>query len=164
VTTHGQAARNLLTYQPYRRTFPANFAAPLEITTPDGSPVQVEPDVRPDELPSIRFGRTDQVGVYRTITRFKPEGVLTQPPAPREEGFAVALSPLESDLRRVSADEAKARWRGLLTVAETFDRATEAVKARGGEISSHLLIAALLCLLGEAFLARRIGAMRTQAA
>lgn len=164
VTTRGQASNNLLTYQPYRRSFPANFAAPFEITLPDGTPLQVEPDVRPDEAPGIRFGRTDQAGVYHTVTRFKPDGVLTQAPPPREGGFAVTLSPLESDLRRMPVDEAKARWRGLVTLADTFDGATEAVKARGGEISSHLLIAAILCLLGEALLARRIGAMRTQAA
>jgi len=161
MTARGEAARNLLTFQPYRTTLPKN-ADDFEITAPDGSRPQVEPDRSPDELATVRFRATDQVGLYRTRTTFKPDSLLQQPPPPAESGFAVNLTSLESDLRRLSPSELENRWQRLVTVAASFDGAAESVRTRGGEVATHLLVAALLCMLAEVLLARRIGAARSQ--
>jgi aerotolerance regulator-like protein/VWA domain-containing protein len=163
LTARGEAERNLLTYQPYRRTLPAN-ADTFEITAPDGSQPLVEQDAAPDEAATVRFPRTDQTGLYSTKLTFKPDRLLAQPPADEEAGFAVNLSPLEGDLRRLHPEELETRWRGLITIADSFEAAADAVKTRGGEVSTHLLILALLCMLGEVLVARRIGTARSRAA
>ena len=163
LTARGNADRNLLTYQPYVRALPENVAG-VEVTLPDGSPGRAEVETPPDAAPYLTVVDTSQPGVYRTTVAFKPADILSPAPAPRAEAFAVNLTPLESDLRRLRREEAVNRWPGLIRVGDGFGSAAEAVRVKGGDISPHLLIAALACLVGETLLVRRIARTRTRAA
>jgi SAM-dependent methyltransferase len=161
LTSHGNAERNLFAYQVWSRPVPDHFAA-IEVTLPDGSLGQVN---APDELnPFATFTDTNQLGAYRTVVTLKPADILAPAPPPVRDAFAVNLPPAESDLARLSPEDVASRWPGLLRVATSFAAAADAARPKGGEFHAPLIVAAILCLLGEVLLVRRIARTRTSAA
>ena len=112
------------------------------------------------QSPSVTFADTWLLGVYRATLELGPEDLLGAAPPPVREAFAVHLNPLESDLRRLTADQLLARWPGLLRSAAQSGARSEQVRARAGEIATPLLAAALACLLAEVLLVQRIGRRR----
>ncbi len=159
VTSKGDDGLNLLTFQTFSRDFPSNLER-FELTYPDGTPARADVETPVDSPSYVVFRGTDRTGVYGTTTHFKPSDILSAPPPPTTGAFAVALTPLESDLARIPNAEARARWEGLARVADDLGVAAESVRSGEGEISRALLIAALLCLLAEVALARHIGLQR----
>jgi hypothetical protein len=158
LTSRGDAERNLLAFQPWTRTVPEKLRS-FEVTCPDGTQVRADREVGTDE-PSVSFAATGQLGVYRATLELGPSDLLGAAPPPVREAFAVGLSALESDLRRVPEDQLLARWQGLLRTAAQSGARSEQVRARAGEIATPLLAAALACLLLEVLLVQRIGRRR----
>ena len=76
----------------------------------------------------------------------------------------VTLPPAESDLERLRPEDVESRWPGLLRVSNTFTGSAEAMRPKGGEFHTPLLLASLLCLIGEVLLVRRIAATRASVA
>lgn len=163
LTARGNETRNLQAFQPLQRTFAKNFDN-FTIVKPDGSTPQVDVDIPPDAPATVVFRDTAQVGVYRTTTRFKPDRLLAAPPPPVEEALAVNMTPLESDTRRLTAEELANRWRGLVRVSDGMEDSADVVQAGAGEIWRQLLMAALICLVAESILARTIGRGRVRGA
>ena len=64
----------------------------------------------------------------------------------------------------LTEQDVTARWGKFLAVARGFGASASAMRPKGGEFHAPLLIASLLCLLGEAFLVRRIAKTRAQTA
>ncbi len=163
LTALGNTDRNLLAYQSYTRSFPDNLED-FRITAPDGTPVAAGVDRPADAPPYMNFGATTQLGLYETLLTFKAPDPVSSPPPPQEAHFAVSLSPIESDLRRVRPEELTARWPELLGVADTFDDAVDEVRSSDTPIHRELLIAAILMLIAEMFVARNIGKGRRASA
>jgi hypothetical protein len=163
LTSHGNNDRNILAFQPYSRTLPANKAG-YEVSYPDGSPAEVRMEEPPDAPSYATVLFTGRLGAYRAVLSLKPPDVLTPAPAPVRDAFAVNLPPAESDLERLRPEDVESRWPGLLRVATSFAAATDAARPKGGEFHAALIIASLLCLLGEVLLVRRISKTRTAAA
>ena len=161
-TSRGNDARNLVTFQPFTREFPASLDR-FELTYPDGTPARAEVEAPPDAPSYVVFRGTDRTGVYQTTTHFKAPDILAAAPPPEHGSFAVALTELESDLARMDVDEATARWPGLVTVADDLGEASETLQSRDAELSRWLLLSALLCLIAEVAVARHIGTRRTRA-
>lgn len=161
LTSRGNAESNLLAFQPYAKSFPSNFDT-FEILYPDGSPARANVETPPDAPSFASFTGTDRLGVYRTTLRFKPPDILAPAPTPESGVFTVNMTPLESDLLRVGEEEIGARYQGLLSVTADLGVAGEAVRAGQSELHGKLLGLALLCLLAEVAVARRIGQRRTQ--
>ncbi|MCG3133992.1 MAG: hypothetical protein HMLKMBBP_01261 [Planctomycetes bacterium] len=161
-TTRGDAERNLLCFQPWSRQVPANFVS-MEVTKPDGSAEKVERDVGASLAGTaswVSFPSTSQPGVYRAVAELRATELLGQAPPPVRDVFAVNLVPSESDVRRITMEEAEARWRGLLSTGRA-DGAAAVAKNRSSEMAVPLIAAAILCLLAEVWLVQRIGRRRT---
>jgi len=161
LTTRGNSENNLLAFQPFVRTFPSNFGG-FEIEYPDGSPARAEVETPPDSPSFVSFTGTDRLGVYRTSMQFKPPDILTPAPTPDPGLFTVNMNPLESDLERIGLDEVAARYDDLVVVADDVGVTPAAAIAGQTELHAKLLLAALLCLIAEVAVARRIGQRRTQ--
>ena len=161
MTSKGDAESNLLAFQPYLRTFPSNFGS-FALTYPDGAPARAQVETPPDAPSFVSFAGTDRLGAYATTVAFRAPDILAPAPPPERGVFTVSLNPLESDLRRVPTAELAARYDGLARVAGGLGAATETVSAGTTELHRGLLLAALLCLLAEVAVARRIGRRRTQ--
>ncbi len=161
LTSHGNAESNLSAFQTFSRTFPANFGG-FEILYPDGSPARPQVESPADAPSYVTFGATDRLGTYRTTLSFRSQDVLAPPPPPEQGLFTVSLNALESDLERMSEGEVEARYPDLLRVAG--DLGVAAARTSAGQSALHrgLLQAALVCLLLEVLVARRIGRRRTQ--
>lgn len=153
-TSRGDQSRNLLAFQPWTRTLPAN-AASVEVAAPDGTPIRTEADQG-----SVTVLETGQLGVFRATVRFKPKDILGATPPAERDAFAVNLPASESDLRRIEPETALSQWRDLLRSNGEAEADAEAVRAKAGEIAGPLLAAALACLLIEVFLVQRIGRRR----
>jgi hypothetical protein len=165
MTSHGNAERNLLAFQTWARPAPANHAGKVEVTLPDGSPASLSIDAQPDSpLAYASFADTGRLGVYGVVVPLKPADILAPAPPPQRDKFAVALPPAESDLARLSPAEIQSRWPGLVRVATSFAAPAEVERPKGGEFHAPMLMAALLCMLLEVFLVRRIAKSRTAAA
>jgi hypothetical protein len=157
-TSRGDAERNLLAFQPWTRSVPANFAS-LEITTPDGTPLRPEKETSGDQS-SVTVVETSQLGVYRGVMEFRAKDLLGAAPPPVRDAFAVNLSPAESDLRRVEPDALLGRYRDLLQTGSAAEEAERTVRSKAGEVAAPLLALALACLLVEVWLVQRIGRRR----
>jgi hypothetical protein len=161
LTSHGNADRNVLAYQSYSRSVPENYAG-YEVTYPDGSPAPVTP---PDETtPFATVSDTGRLGAYRAVLSLKPADLLAAAPPPVREYFTVNLPPAESDLERLRPEDVESRWPGLVRVANSFTGSAEAMRPKGGEFHTPLILASLLCLLGEVLLVRRIATTRAATA
>jgi hypothetical protein len=161
LTSRGNADRNILAYQVYTRPVPDHWAG-IEVTFPDGSPAPVtQPD---DATPYATVADTSRLGAYATVISLKPADILSPAPPPVRDVFAVNLPPAESDLDRLRPEDVASRWPGLIRVATSFAAAADAARPKGGEFHAPLIIAAILCLLAEVLLVRRIARTRTAAA
>jgi hypothetical protein len=160
-TSKGNDENNLTAFETYSKTFPSNFEG-FEIRYPDGSPARADVESPPDAPSFVSFTGTDRLGVYRTEMSFRPPDILAPAP-PAEAGvFTVGMTPLESDLQRLDAEEIDARYQGLVDVTADLGVASDKVRAGSDELHGKLLAAALLCLLGEVALARHIGRRRAR--
>jgi aerotolerance regulator-like protein len=164
LTSHGNADKNLLTYQTYTRTLPSDHADAVEVTGPDGQPVVASAEAPPDAAHYLQCFETARTGAYRVTIALRAPDILAPAPPPVTDAFAVNLTPLESDLDRMRPEEVESRWPGLLKVASSFTSVASAMRPRGGEIHGPLIIASILCLLGEVFLVRRIAKTRAVSA
>jgi hypothetical protein len=161
LTSHGNADRNILAFQALTRPVPDHFAG-IEVTYPDGSPAPV---IAPDETtPYFTVADTGRLGAYRTLVSLKPADILSPAPPPIRDAFAVNLPPAESDLDRLRPEDVQSRWPGLVRVASSFAAAADQARPKGGEFHAPLIIGALLCLVAEVLLVRRIARTRTASA
>lgn len=162
LASQGNQERNLLTYEPFLRTLEGKIRN-FEVLYPDGSPAGVQVE-RPADAPAyVEFTDTEQLGGYPTTTFFGADDILGSAPPPELDVFSVAMPSLESDTRRIPTDELAARWDGLANVADSFEESEGAVTADASTpLHRHLLVLALLCLLGEVIVSRRIGARRSR--
>lgn len=158
LTSRGNAERNVLCFQPWSRPVPPNLLS-FEVTKPDGSTPRLDRDVGGDGA-NVTFSDTEQPGIYTAKLELKPVEVLAQAPPPVRDAFAVNLTPLESDLRRVEQDVLMRRWAGLVATSEKAAVDASSARARAGEIAIPLIIAAIACLLFEILLVQRIGRQR----
>jgi hypothetical protein len=164
LTARGNAERNLLGYQLYTRAVPANVQG-VEARYPDGSPAPVTVDpAQPDTPPYITVTDTSRLGAYRLTIALRSPDILASAPPPVPDAFSVNLAPAESDLDRLRPEEVQARWPDLLRMSTTFAQAAEVVRPKGGEFHAPMILAAILCLLGEVLLVRRISKSRAAAA
>jgi hypothetical protein len=163
LTSHGNSERNLFAFQMYSRNLPANVQG-FEVSYPDGSPVNVQVEKPADAPPYATVTGTGLLGAYPCVMSLKPADLLAPAPPPVKDAFAVNLNPAESDLASLKPEDVESRWAGLLRIAKDFGRAAEAARPKGGEFHAPLLIAAILCLVAEVFLVRRIAKTRAQTA
>jgi hypothetical protein len=164
LTARGNSERNLLTFQSYTRTLPTNVDV-VELTRPEGALAPVTPERSdPSQPPYVPPVDTPTPGAYRLTIALKPADILAAAPPPLRDAFAVNMTPVESDLARLSTADVESRWPGLVRVSPGFAAAAEMARPRGGEFHAALIIAAIACLLGEALLVRRIARTRTAAA
>lgn len=162
LASEGNARRNLLAYEPFDRTLQGKIRN-FEILYPDGSPAPVQVERPADAPPFVEFTDTQQLGAYRTTTFFGADDVLGSAPPPELDVFAVALPSLETDTRRIPVEELSARWDGLANVSDGFEESEGSVTADASTpLHQYLIALALLCLLGEVFVARRIGTRRSR--
>jgi len=164
MTSHGNADRNILAFQTYSRAVPGNVGDSIEVILPDGSPARAQPEKPIDAPPYMPFTDTSQLGAYRITIPLKPADILAAAPAPVTDAFTASLPAAESDLARLRPEEVSSRWPGLVRVATSFESTAETVRPKGGEIHTAFLVAALVCLLGEVLLVRRIARSRAMAA
>jgi len=160
LTSRGNSENNLLAFQPFAQTFPANFGG-FEITYPDGSPAGAQVETPPDSPSFVSFTRTNRLGIYRTSMAFKPPDILTPAPTPETGVFTVNLNSLESDLERIDMNELEARYDDLVVIADDAGISSTAAIAGQTELHAWLLGFALLCMLAEVAVARWIGQRRT---
>jgi hypothetical protein len=165
MTARGNGERNLSAYQTWTRPVPDNKAGTVEITLPDGS-IQSRPIEAAVDAPVgyAAFGDTGRLGAYGVVIPLKSADILAPAPPPLRDKFAVNLPAAESDLARMTVEDVQSRWPGLVRAASTFVAAADVARPKGGEFHAPLLIAALLCLLLEVLLVRRIAKSRTAAA
>jgi hypothetical protein len=165
MTSRGNAERNLSAYQSWTRPAPPNHAKVVEITLPDGSIKSVEIDAPVDSpVAQAEFKETSRLGAYGVVIPLKSADILAPAPPPLRDRFAVNLPAAESDLARMPVEEVARRWPGLVRTATSFAAATDVARPKGGEFHAPMLIAALLCLVLEVLLVRRIAKSRAAAA
>jgi len=167
MTARGNWERNLSAYQTWTRPAPTNNTNVVEVTLPDGTITKGDISSQADSpIAYATFGDTGRLGAYGVVIPLKNSGdILAPAPPPLRDKFAVNLPAAESDLARMPVEEEVAsRWPGLVRAASTFVAAADVARPKGGEFHAPLLIAALLCLVLEVLLVRRIAKTRTAAA
>jgi len=166
MTARGNGERNLSAYQTWSRPVPTNNAGKMEVTRPDGSPSDKgQIDAAADSpVAYASCGDTGMLGAYSVVVPLKSADILAAAPPPLLDKFAVNLPAAESDLARMTPEEATSRWPGLLRAATSFGTAADVVRPKGGEFHAPMLLAALLCLVLEVLLVRSIAKSRAAAA
>ena len=124
-----------------------------EVTPPTKAP-ETESD-----RPAVVYERVGTSGLWRLS--YQRQGARGTAPAPKrtEALFAVNPDPAEGALRRAAVPDVKARVPGAdLEVLPTYEAGDAAGEdRRQGDLSTYVLLAVFLLLLGESFLAMKFG-------
>jgi hypothetical protein len=130
---------------------PAALDAPVTVQLPGKQSVSRSMPPR-DEVDYFLFDQTHQSGGYR---------VSFGPPLATEDLFAANVDPKESDLARIEPDELREllpSWRFVyLTNWQAIASGQSSVTENRGELHRYLLVAALVLLFVESFLAWKFG-------
>jgi hypothetical protein len=117
---------------------------------------RVRPEQSETDRPVVLYDRTAVAGIYRlSYERGAPRAGSSDERV--EELFAVNPDPAEGDLRRVAAGDVDGRVPGAaVRVLATYEEAGQTTDtARQGEVSPYVLLAVVLLLLAETYLAMR---------
>jgi hypothetical protein len=161
LTRRPEAGRNVLVGGAIRATVPRDARA-LRIAVPGrGTEAPATHEARTEmDRPEASFARTATSGVYR-LSYERPErpGGAGAAAARVEEWFAVNPDPAESPLARATNAEVETRAPGGdLKVVESAEEDSGVEQgAREGEVTPFLLLAVVLLLLVEQYLAMRFG-------
>jgi hypothetical protein len=159
VTRPSESLRNFTVGQPLHVAVPRGASA-LRLQVPGRGeiPVDVREAPSESERPFVLFEKAGVSGVYRLSYQRAPVRGGGVPPR-GDDAFSVSPDPGEGALQRVDLRDVESRVPGAdLKVLSSFEEEAAATDGRReGELSTWILMAALLVLLCESFLAMKFG-------
>ncbi|MHC4471273.1 MAG: hypothetical protein ACYS99_09945, partial [Planctomycetota bacterium] len=158
LTRRDTAAVNLSPFAAFTRELRERVES-VQVTTPDGGKVKVQPILTEGKPPALEFRDTEDAGLYRVAKSIRGASAIDAKTERTSELFCVNVDAREGDVRRLAPRELEERYSGVdLHYARSYTGQIDGeIKVREGEIWKGLLAAVLILLFVELFLARRFG-------